>query len=79
MNAQSTTTKGGTYMSNRIAEPILAEDLEENLADDPYGTATFVVRNVIFRALRVYGGAMNATEESNLIAIEELLRTRDNA
>lgn len=58
---------------------ILIDPLEENLADDPYGTATYVIRNVIRRALGMYGGTMNDTEHATLVSIEESLRARDNA
>lgn len=64
---------------NYIAKPILVEALEENLADDPYGTACYVIRNTIHRALRQYGGTMNNTEHAVLITLEESLRKLDNA
>jgi hypothetical protein len=58
---------------------ILTEALEENLSDDPYGTATYVIRNIIHRAIYAYGGTMSEGEHKNLVDIEEFTRRLDNA
>lgn len=60
-------------------DPILITDLEENLADDPYGTAVYVIRNTIHRALNLHGGTMSKGEHKNLVDLEEILRELDNA
>jgi hypothetical protein len=59
-------------------DEILIEDLEENFSDDPYSTATYVIRNIIHRAL-AKGGLMSEYEHANLITIEEVVRKLDNA
>ena len=64
-------------MSNQLDNEILITDLEENLADDPYGTAMFAVRNVLHRALK-NSGLMNPAEHRDLVAIEEFITTRTN-
>ena len=61
-----------------LLDEILIDPLEENLADDPYGTAIYAIRNVIHRACK-RDGQMNDTELKTLLAIEELVRQRDNA
>ena len=61
-----------------LLDEILISDLEENLADDPYGTAIYAIRNVIHRAL-ARSGSMNEAEKNYLVDIEELVRQKDNA
>jgi len=61
-----------------LNDEILIPALEENFPDDPYGTATYVIRNTIHRALKM--GAMGVgAEEENLKTLEETLRRLDNA
>jgi hypothetical protein len=60
-----------------LTEPILNDHLEENLVDDPYGTAMYSIRNILHRAI-AHAGAMNDAEYRNLLAIEEAVRARVN-
>lgn len=53
-------------------DEILITDLEENLADDPYGTATYVIRNVLHRALKA-DGLMNDHEVGILKTLQRLV------
>jgi len=59
-------------------EGFLTEELHENLVDDPYGTAMFVLRATLSVALdpRV-SGAMNQHEHDNLDAIAQTLNSLD--
>jgi hypothetical protein len=59
-------------------KPFLVEALEENLADDPYGTAVYVARRAIREAIK-RDGLMSEQELKNLVTIEETIRTLDNA
>lgn len=61
-----------------IDSEILVAPLEENLSDDPYGTAMFVLRNILHRAVAL-NGSMNDSEYRNLLLLEELARELDNA
>ena len=58
-------------------DEILIPDLEENLADDPYGTAMYAVRNILHRSIKLHN-VMSEKELKNLIAIDEFIRTRTN-
>jgi hypothetical protein len=61
-----------------LDDEILINDLEENLADDPYGTASYVIRNTIHRALKLQG-MMSDVECKTLINLDEQLRVRENS
>lgn len=50
-----------------LHDEILITDLEENLHDDPYGTAMYGIRNLLSRALSApMNGVMNGQEFENL-------------
>lgn len=51
---------------------------EDDMNVDPYGTAIDLMKVVLAHALD-NDGKMSEAEHQNLIAIEELIRTRDNA
>ena len=61
-----------------LNDEILIEALEENLRDDPFGTASYVIRNVIHRAC-ANDGAMSDDELKILINLDEQLRTTENS
>lgn len=61
-----------------LHDEILINDLEENFADDPYGTATYVIRNMLSRALSDHmNGRMNETEWKNLDALAKTITSLD--
>ena len=54
------------------------QEIDEDFQHDPYSAAIVYARAAIKRALENSGG-MNETEHQNLLAIEEFIRTTDNA
>ena len=56
----------------------LVDELHENLDDDPYGTASYVMRRVLTDAM-ARKGTMSDDEYENLKSIEENLRALDNS
>jgi hypothetical protein len=59
-------------------KPYLVPELHENLHDDPYGTASYVVRRVLRDAMDLKG-TMSEGEYKNLKDIEEVVRALDNS
>jgi hypothetical protein len=47
--------------------------------DDPYGDALSLIKRIIRSTLDLHSGQMSEGEHANLIAIEEVVRERDNA
>lgn len=61
-----------------LTDEILIADLEENLQDDPYGTAMYVIANTLTRVLDDgVSGAMSNREYNNLEALAVLLTQLD--
>jgi hypothetical protein len=61
----------------KMTDEILITALEENLADDPYGTAIYSIRNILYRALNTYQGSTNTTEHEALLAISRTVNEVD--
>lgn len=53
---------------------------EDDMSDDPYGTAIALMKVVLDHALADDAqGKMSDDEHGNLVAIDELIHTRDNS
>jgi hypothetical protein len=63
-------------MSN-YDEEAFNEQLNENMADDPYGTATYLIREAVKGALS-YDGTMNEFERSVLTTLIAVLDVADH-
>lgn len=59
-----------------LDDDILIEPLEENLADDPYGTWAYAIKNLTHRAIKL-DGLMNDHERSIILRVDELIREFD--
>jgi hypothetical protein len=63
--------------NGKLSDEILIFHLEENLVDDPYGTAVYSIRNILFRAM-AYSNAMSNEEYEILKELDEALARRTN-
>lgn len=57
-------------------ENAINADLRENMADDPYGTATFIIVEML-RAAATYSGTMSEGEYQTLVKIATVLDDSD--
>lgn len=56
--------------------PYLVDELDESLADDPYGTAMYVIRRVLRDSMALAGG-MSDGEFDKLVEINRLAGVKD--